>query len=216
MAPLSFGPETVESYEAGFKSQFADNTVRLNAAVFYMDYIDKQESFFLAEAGGFLLTNAGGARSKGFEIELTWLPIDGLDIFGAVGYADSKYTDFGDNTGNTLQNAPEWQWNAGAQYNWSVSGGLDMFARADVIYQDDRFLGANNDPFFIFTETTLVNLRLGLMSSSGKWTVTAWGRNIFNDDAISQTFGGSSLFIPTYNYSPNIPRTYGLDFQFRF
>jgi len=216
VAPLSFGPETVESYEAGFKSQFADNTVRLNAAVFYMDYVDKQESFFLAEAGGFLLTNAGGARSKGFEIELTWLPTDGLDIFGGVGYADSKYTDFGDNTGNTLQNAPEWQWNAGAQYTWSVSGGLDMFARADVIYQDDRFLGANNDPFFIFTETTLVNIRLGLMSSSGKWTVTAWGRNVFNDDAISQTFGGSSLFIPTYNYSPNIPRTYGLDFRFRF
>jgi len=93
---------------------------------------------------------------------------------------------------------------------------LDMFARADVIYQDDRFLGANNDPFFIFTETTLVNLRLGLMSSSGKWTVTAWGRNVFNDDAISQTFGGSSFFIPTYNYAPNIPRTYGLDFQARF
>ena len=216
VAPLSFGPETVQSYEGGFKSQFAGNTVQLNAALFYMNYKDKQASFYLTEAGGFLLTNAGGARSKGFEIELTALPLEGLELFGSVGYADSYYTDFGDNTGNNLQNAPEWQWNIGAQYNWSVSDGLEMFTRADVIYQDDRFLGANNDPFFTFTETTLVNFRLGLMSSSGTWSVTAWGRNLFNDDAISQIFGGASLFIPTYNYSPNIPRTYGLDFRFRF
>jgi iron complex outermembrane receptor protein len=216
VAPLSFGPETVESWEAGFKSQFAGNTVRLNAAVFYMDYVDKQESFFLAEAGGFLLTNAGGARSKGFEVELTALPLDGLEIFGSVGYANSKYTDFGDNTGNKLQNAPEWQWNVGAQYTWPVSDSLEMFTRADVIYQDDRFLGANNDPFFIFTETTLVNLRLGLGSAYGKWMVTAWGRNVLNDDAISQTFGGASFFIATYNYSPNLPRTYGVDFTLRF
>jgi len=214
--PLSFGPETVESYEGGFKSQFADNRVRLNAAAFYMDYKNKQELFFLASAGGFLLTNAGAARSKGFEIELTAIPTDGLELFGSVGYANSKYTDFGDNTGNRLQNAPEWQWNVGGQYTWPVSDNLEMFTRVDVIYQDDRFLGANNDPFFVFTDTTLVNLRLGIGSTTGKWMVTAWGRNLFDDDAIVQIFGGSSLFIPSYNYSPNTPRTYGVDFRVRF
>lgn len=181
-----------------------------------MDYKNKQELFFLASAGGFLLTNAGAARSKGFEVELTAIPVDGLEIFGSVGYADSKYTDFGDNTGNRLQNAPEWQWNIGGQYTWPVSDNLEMFTRADVIYQDDRFLGANNDPSFVFTETTLVNLRLGIGSVTGKWMVTAWGRNLFEDDAIVQIFGGSSLFIPSYNYSPNTPRTYGVDFRVRF
>jgi len=214
--PLSFGPETLESYEAGFKSDLAGNTVRLNAAVFYMDYKNKQELFFLASAGGFLLTNAGAARSKGFEVELTALPFEGLELFGSVGYSDSEYTDFGDNTGNRLQNAPEWQWNAGAQYTWPVGDSLEMFARADVIYQDNRFLGANNDPFFVFEETTLVNARLGLASASGKWAVTAWGRNLFEDDAIVQIFGGSSLFIPSYNYAPNTPRTVGVDFRVRF
>jgi iron complex outermembrane receptor protein len=214
--PLSFGPETVEAYETGFKSQFAGNRVRLNAALFYMDYKDKQESFFLAEAGGFLLTNAGAARSKGFEIELTALPLEGLEVYGGVGYANAEYTDFGDNTGNKLQNAPEWQWNVGTQYTMPLSDSLAMFGRVDVIYQDPRYLGANNDPFYVFSETTLVNLRLGVQSSTGKWAVTAWGRNVFDDDAIVQIFGGSSLFIPSYNYSPNTPRTYGVDFRVRF
>lgn len=214
--PLSFGPESVKSYELGFKSQLADNTVRLNAAAFYMDYDDKQESFFLAAAGGFIQTNAGSARSKGAEVEITALPMDGLELFGSVGYTDSTYTDFGDNTGNQLANAPEWQWNVGGQYVWPVSDTLEMTARADVFYQDDRFLGADNDPFFIFEETTLVNLRVGLGSAEGNWSVTAWSRNLFDDDAIAQIFGGSSFFIPSYNYSPNTPRTYGLDFRYSF
>jgi iron complex outermembrane receptor protein len=214
--PLSFGPETVESWELGFKSTLANDRVRLNVAAFSMDYKNKQESFFLAEAGGFIQTNAGAAESEGFEIEFTALPMAGLEVFGSVGSVDSTYSDFGDNTGNTLANSPDLQWNVGAQYEWSVSDGLNMFTRADVFYQDDRFLGADNDPFFIFEETTLVNLRLGLGSAEGKWTVTAWGKNLFEDDAVAQIFGGSSFFIPSYNYAPNTPRTYGLDFRYSF
>lgn len=213
---LSFGPETVESVELGFKSMLANNRVRLNAAIYDTDYINKQESFFLASAGGFIQTNAGAANSQGFEIEFTALPVDGLEIFGSVGSADAKYTDYGDNTGNKLQNAPDLQWNVGAQYEWSVSGALDGFVRADVFYQDDRFLGASNDPDRVFEETTLVNLRLGVGSAEGNWSITAWARNLFEDDAIVQIFGGSSPFIPSYNYAPNTPRTVGVDFRYSF
>ncbi|MGB5626379.1 MAG: TonB-dependent receptor, partial [Woeseiaceae bacterium] len=214
--PLSFGPETVESWELGFKSTLADNRVRLNVAVFDTDYLNKQESFFLASAGGFVQTNAGAAESKGFEIEFTALPMDGLEVFGSVGSADAKYTDYGDNTGNKLQNAPDLQWNLGGQYEWAMSNTLNGSIRADVFYQDKRFLQADNDPFFVFEETTMVNLRLGLGSDDGKWLVTAWARNLFEDDAVVQIFGGSSPFIPSYNYAPNAPRTIGVDFRYAF
>ena len=213
---LSFGPETVESFELGFKSTLANNRVRFNAAVYDTDYLNKQESFFLASAGGFIQTNAGAANSKGFEIEFTALPIAGLEVFGSVGSADAKYTDYGDNTGNKLQNAPDLQWNIGAQYEWSLGSALDAFVRTDVFYQDDRFLGASNDPERVFEETTLVNLRLGVGSDEGNWKVTAWARNLFEDDAIVQIFGGSSPFIPSYNYAPNTPRTVGVDFRYAF
>lgn len=216
IAPLSFGPETVESWELGFKSTLADNRVRLNVAVFDTDYLNKQESFFLASAGGFVQTNAGAAESKGFEIEFTALPMDGLEVFGSVGSADAKYTDYGDNTGNKLQNAPDLQWNLGGQYEWAMSNTLNGSIRADVFYQDKRFLQADNDPFFVFEETTMVNLRLGLGSDDGKWLVTAWARNLFEDDAVVQIFGGSSPFIPSYNYAPNAPRTIGVDFRYAF
>src|SRR3546814_3382633 len=41
-APKSFDPEKITSYEIGFKSQFLDNRVRLNASAFYSDYKDIQ------------------------------------------------------------------------------------------------------------------------------------------------------------------------------
>jgi len=214
-APLSFGPETVESWELGFKSTLANRRLRLNAAVYDTDYLNKQESFFLPAAGGFVQTNAGAAESKGFEIEFTALAMDGLELFGSVGSADATYTDYEPNTGNKLQNAPDLQWNLGAQYEWAVTDALNGSVRADVFYQDDRFLGADNDPFFVFEETTLVNLRLGLGSAEGNWTVTAWARNLFEDDAIAQIFGGG-IFFPFVAYAPNTPRTYGLDFRYTF
>ena len=39
---IGFGPETLKSYEAGLKSQWFDNRVRANFAVFYEDYYGYQ------------------------------------------------------------------------------------------------------------------------------------------------------------------------------
>lgn len=214
--PLSFEPETVEAYEVGLKSQLLDNRVRLNAAVFQLDYNDKQESIFSAAAGGFIQGNAGGARSRGFEIELDAILSSSLDLNASVGYADSEYTDYGANTGNRLANAPEWQASLGLQYTRPITSRLNLVSRGDVFYQDDRFLGADNDPFFVFDATTLVNLRVGIESEDQNWVLTAWARNLFDDESISQIFGGSSFFIPSYNYTPNNPQTYGIDLTLRF
>ena len=214
--PLSFKPETVEAYELGFKSQLLDSRVRLNAALFQLDYNDKQESIFIAEAGGFIQGNAGGARSRGFEVELDAVLTDHLDFSGSVGYADSVYTDYGDDTGNRLANAPEWQGNIALQYTRPITADLNLFSRGDVFYQGDRYLGADNDSFYVFDETTLVNLRAGIESQRQNWSVSVWARNVFDEESINQIFGGSSLFVPSYNYSQNNPRTYGVDLSVRF
>lgn len=214
--PLSFAPESVDAYELGLKSQFAENRIRLNLAAFSMDYKDKQESFYSAAAGGYVQGNAGGARSRGFEAELTAILAPSLELNAAVGYNDAKYTSYGANTGHRLANAPEWQGNVSLDYSREMTSQFNLVARADVFYQGDRFLGADNNPFYVMGETTLVNARLGLASADGRWTVTAWARNLLDDKAINQIFGGSSPFFPSYNYSPSNPRTVGVDLSLRF
>ena len=70
---LAFDPETVDSYELGFKWQGAEDRLRLNANVFFMDYQDIQVQVF--EVGGGPLTqNAGTADIRGAELELMAVP----------------------------------------------------------------------------------------------------------------------------------------------
>lgn len=57
-ARIPYNPETVDNYELGFKSEWANGTMRLNGALFYMDYQDKQEEIGLPSEG------ATGQRNK--------------------------------------------------------------------------------------------------------------------------------------------------------
>lgn len=91
---LPFGPETAWSYEAGAKTQFWDNRVRFNLTGFWLDVGDLQTPSAFIRANGalaFLVRNFADYRNKGLELELTTVPVDGLNLFAAVGYQDDKY-----------------------------------------------------------------------------------------------------------------------------
>src|SRR6188768_2993464 len=100
---LPFGPETLEAFEVGLKSDFLDRRVRLNIAAFLSKYKDMQLNLGNCTAitgQGFgapcaLPVNAGDADIKGIEIETTIRPFDGFLIDGAVSYLDFDYQRFG-------------------------------------------------------------------------------------------------------------------------
>ena len=98
-----YDPETVWSYEAGFKTTVA-NQLKLNGSVFYNDYKD-----FQARVSGIdddpvtglpspklSVLNAGKMRIKGAELEAAWTPVKNLLIDSQLGYLDAKYKDFDD------------------------------------------------------------------------------------------------------------------------
>ncbi|MCP3735904.1 TonB-dependent receptor plug domain-containing protein [Sphingomonas sp. RP10(2022)] len=92
----TFGPETVTSYEAGFKSDFrvADIPFRLNTSVYTLTYDGIQRA-----TGDYnVTTNAGGARTlnadariRGIEVEASVRPFRGIEIGGNFSYTDAKY-----------------------------------------------------------------------------------------------------------------------------
>jgi len=91
---LPFGPEKAWSYEAGFKSEFLDNRVRLNVTAFYLDIADLQTpSAFIRPNGSlaFITRNFADYRNKGIEVEFNTAPVDGLNIFASLGYQDDNY-----------------------------------------------------------------------------------------------------------------------------
>lgn len=91
---LPFGPETAWSYEAGAKTELFDRLVRFNITGFWLDVSDLQTpSAFIRGDGSlaFITRNFADYENKGVEIEITTVPVDGLNIFAAVGYQDDEY-----------------------------------------------------------------------------------------------------------------------------
>lgn len=88
----TFGPEKVEAFEVGLKSQFFDRKVTLNLTAFYNKFKDMQIDF---TANPYDLTqvstvNAGRASVKGLEAELTVRPVRSLNLRASYSYMKSK------------------------------------------------------------------------------------------------------------------------------
>jgi len=103
----TFRPEFVTSYEIGHKSDFeiAGMPARVNSAIYFTDYTDLQRTAgdsYLAEDAppgtrpsfGGATFNAGKATIRGFEIDATLLPLDGLSLTATYSYTRGEYEEF--------------------------------------------------------------------------------------------------------------------------
>jgi iron complex outermembrane recepter protein len=162
---IPFNPEKVTAFEYGFKSDFFDNRVRLNAAVFYNDYTDLQIAVNACPGAPCAARlNAGDAIVKGWELELTAKPTDGLIIDGALSYITQKLKAGSLNPAATFTGVvissgvvgtnpagvvptdppgvPQWKANLGIQYKADLGNSGSITPRIDLSYQDRQYTGA--------------------------------------------------------------------------
>jgi iron complex outermembrane receptor protein len=99
---FDYDPETVTTYELGFKSVLADGKLNLLANVFYSQYDDMQKTFFAIvgesiysgnDIGTNLTTNIAKSAISGVEVEIDWTPYDGGRIYGWIAYLDAEIKD---------------------------------------------------------------------------------------------------------------------------
>ncbi len=145
----SFSPETLTSYEAGFKSDLFDRKVRLNVSAFYNDYKDIILTLSACPISPCLQpNNVGAADVKGFEVETTIRPIGNLTLDGSLSYIDFKYKSLVGATAVRLDMVtpytPKWKWGFGVQYDFEDVLGGDITARFDGSYQSHIFTEAVN------------------------------------------------------------------------
>ena len=231
-----FNPEKATPYEAGIKSQWFDNRLRLNVAGYVTDYNDLQVQQFAAGSGGAtsLIVNAGKVRLSGFEAELTALPFTGFQIDGSVGYVKTDYKTFlfRDPGTNTLLDVadqakplytPKWNVHLGAEYSHPIGGGDTLVRlRGDYSYRTKIYFNALNNtaPFnenIVSPSQTNVKARLsveGLDLGGGKLDVGVWGDNLLNQKRLVYgiDFGALGFAGATFNK----PISYGVDAKISF
>jgi iron complex outermembrane recepter protein len=176
----AFKPETLDSYEVGFKSTLGGNA-RLNGAIFWNDYTDIQlPTTECAWAPPGQRTpcasqnNVGDAEVWGIEIEAEWHPTDALTIDASVSHLDFEYqTIIPGSTAVTLgmitPYTPEDKASVGLQYAFGLSGGGTVTPRLDVAYTSEVYSNAVNAPTNFIDAYTLSNARLTWRSANETW-----------------------------------------------
>ena len=223
LGELPYDEESAESWEVGLKSTFADGRVRLNLAAFQTTFDDFQVQQFQQispTVSRIAISNAAEAESKGLEMELTVVPVDGLTLIANLAYIDAEFEEFEecgsgvDCTGNDLPYAPELKYYLSAQYEWSVQQAGSMYVRWDYSNTDDYFTHPENTPVLREVDGyDIHNARIGFTSADDRWDVAIWGKNLSDSDDLR--FAELNFFgVRRGHYEP--PRTYGISANYRF
>lgn len=96
---VPYADEQIDNFEVGLKSDLADGHLRFNVNFFWSELKNLQVTAIRANPLSLastesIVANAAGARIRGIEAEIVWVPIEGLNLFLNGGYLDSKYKDF--------------------------------------------------------------------------------------------------------------------------
>lgn len=117
---------------------------------------------------------------------------------------------FVDLQGNQLQNTPDVTISVGAQYTFDVGGGYTVVPRADFYWQSDMFGRIFNDVSDKISSWSVANAQVTLNAPETRWYVTAWVKNLANNNNITGEYLTSSTSGLYTNAFLGDPRTYGL------
>lgn len=221
-------PTRVENFEVGLKFQSDDRKFYGNLAAFTANIKDLQRTQ-ASLVNGLLSTrvnNVNAMRTKGIELDAGWTPVPNLSLRGSIAWLSAKFKDFlsddpiiqGTNVvqlaGNTTQQAPEWKWNAAADYTIPFVNGSSLLASADVSYQSRVFFDEFNRAPFVENGYALVNASLTYRFKDDKLSIGVWGKNLTGEDRFSDV--SFSAFGQVISKQWIAPRTFGATVHYDF
>ena len=212
-----FNAETLTAYEMGIKSSLLDNRIRLNVDYYRNDYAGIQLSA-VDPNGVFSVTNATGAVISGVEMDGQVQLTSAWQVGAGFGTIDAKYQNFAPVNAATfagmdLKDAPKFQWHLNTTYIQPLAN-ADLVWSAALRYTDKYYENQALSPI-IETPTHLeARARISYEPRNANWSVALWGDNLTNNHISAGGFDIAGLGIAVIY--PTMPRTYGVDFKYRF
>ena len=237
--PISYDPETNDTFELGFKGTFLDGAMTFNATAFHMDIQDMQQSS-ATETLGFEVTNAGAATSQGVELEMDWQITDGFRLGANLAFTDAEFDEFdgpcqqapadsprygvappvNDGTENCsyagfpLIFAPD---TTGAMFGLlevpDSIGGWDFSARLTMSYSDEFATSQTLEANEYQGSFTKWDGSLRLSSPDGKYSWALIGRNLTDETTLDWSILQGNPFVQMYFAAAKPPRDISLQFQ---
>ncbi|MDJ0918285.1 MAG: TonB-dependent receptor [Woeseiaceae bacterium] len=243
-AERGFEPETLDSFEVGYKATLLDGRARANVALFISDYKDVQipssvgvdsDNDGINETFAGAVTNAGAAEINGIEFEGNLLITDNLSAQLTFSFLDAKFTEFlivdpadPDNlidisSDRAIQNTPETMVYFGLTYAADTANGTLTFNgnvshRGDIVQFEAPAPIIDQDAYEIF------NLSAVYVSDDDRWSIGLHAKNLGDEEVKTAGYcfgvtGGCATVLgaednTTVFYGP--PRTVTATFEYRF
>jgi iron complex outermembrane receptor protein len=210
---IAFKPETVDSYELGWKAALFDHRLQLATAIFDAEYKDVQvpgsAPCTINGVNNFcgVTTNAGAARMRGVEVEMNARLAqdiatagDRFSLAGSLGYLDGKYKRFITQVAGKgptdvaafrkIQNTPKWTMSGTLDYSTPVAGG-HLDANTTVAYRSAAQQFEFAIPFLDQPAYALWDANLVWRSSGNRYEFGLHAKNLTNKKYI---IGGYNFY----------------------
>lgn len=229
--PGDFGPETVISYEIGYKGTIMDGRTQISTTAFFYDYEDLQAIFGVGPRT--VVDNVGQVDGMGVEAEVTTALSDNIGLHVGMSWFDSEAHNVqvfctngeiltGDPDaceGNSIPWAPEWT--AFAVLNTSFPTGKgEIFSILSWTWEAD-YRGDWPDKDVIFQSIEAINktdLVIGYRMDN--WRISAYMENVFNSLWYDGNYANDDpdpvIIFTEHTFGPSRPRTMGVRFGYNF
>ena len=196
----SYKPEFSWNYEVGARFSLKD-VMNIGLTAFYLDIRNQQIAQWAPGGQGRMIKNAGHSASKGFEVDATYYPFDGMRLGLAYGYTNNKFVDYtellnetteADYKGYYVPFVPRNTLSVNATYTLKMNTCL-----TDRLIFNAQYMGAGKtywteDNSVAQKYYSLFNAKL--TAEKGSVSVSLWGRNLMNTSYTTfyfNTFGNA-------------------------
>ena len=231
--PLAYAPDSVWSFELGAKNQLLGSRLQLNTSIFDIRWPGIQVYVYDACGHG-MTTNAGEARSIGFDLDMEAMVTERLRVTLALGLLDARYVrtvraangelivDKGTVVGGVPSVPAPWNGTLSARYDWPLVHEAEGFVRVEEIVHSHNpgpfsELEPNNinyDPSLRADPATyLLNLQLGVAWRSSDIRLFVDNALDSQPDLQRDVDAPGSPLVYAYTFKP---RTVGVRANWRF
>ena len=225
-----YGSDFLTNYEFGWKTEWLNNRLQFNGALFLQKWKDFQIGFQGAN-GITQVDNGPSAEVKGAELQMSWLPIDNLLISASTAFYKSKlksdYANF-DAAGNvvsinapagtSLPITPDFKGSLVARYKFNV-GDYDAHVQGALAHSGSaasRLKLSDNAIIGDIEANTTLDLSAGV--AKGSYGIELFVQNLTNENAAlykTAQCAESVCGVQAYGVRPR-PRTIGIKFNQKF
>ena len=216
----AFQPETVESFELGYKGRSSMASSDLSISAFLYDYEDLQISFFDTDSGANTVENVGQVDGTGVEASLNSAINENWGLYLALSWLDTEATGIqqvcdGDTLnsceGSKLFWAPDWAGAAVLNGSFEYRGG-SINTSLEAFWESERGGGWGAFPETMIDSSIEMALRVGY-ESANNWSASVYVENL-TDEFTYDGLNNNGGILPSHFFGHRRPRTAGVRFRY--